>query len=429
MFDMRNVLPFRSSKLSKDILWNIMSFVVIAVSGGMLNLLIAKFYSPRELGVFNQTFALYIILTQLAVLGVHHSMVKYGAQHLKDQEVLGPIIFSAVFLTFCHASVICLCAFLLQNLVGIMFDSPVMAHSFLLIVPGVLFASINKVLIGALNGMRRMKAYAVLQALRLCLYLAWLCVLITIQWPGMLISVLLSAGEICLFLINFFYFRFAFRGMRWACAREWCHRHLEFGLKAFLGGALYEMNTRVDVLLLGIFSSDYMVGIYSFAAILVEGFVQLMFAVRATINPVLTQLYLKKNKDDLIIFIQNGKKVAYPVMVALGLLAIIAYPLILILFLPGQEMYWDAWPIFMILMFGMMFFSGYYIFSSLLAQAGFAGKQTCMIGCVVAINIVLNIILIPPYKIYGAAIATSISFIMSVFILKYMVRKALNISL
>ena len=57
--------------------------------------------------------------------------------------------------------------------------------------------------------------------------------------------------------------------------RVWLKRHIQFGARSVLGGVAVELNTRVDVLVLGLFTSEAQVGIYSFAAFFVEGFLQL----------------------------------------------------------------------------------------------------------------------------------------------------------
>ena len=52
-----------------------------------------------------------------------------------------------------------------------------------------------------------------------------------------------------------------------------------------MSGILTEVNTRVDILVLGYFHGDTLVGVYSFAAILAEGFSQLPMVVRRSIDP------------------------------------------------------------------------------------------------------------------------------------------------
>ena len=45
------------------------------------------------------------------------------------------------------------------------------------------------------------------------------------------------------------------------------------------------MNTRIDIFMLGIFLSDQLVGIYSVAALFVEGFLQIIVVLQNNFNP------------------------------------------------------------------------------------------------------------------------------------------------
>ena len=58
-------------KFSKDVLWNASSLIFLSISGLALNFLIALNYGAEFLGIFNIVFALYIVLSQFAVFGLH----------------------------------------------------------------------------------------------------------------------------------------------------------------------------------------------------------------------------------------------------------------------------------------------------------------------------------------------------------------------
>ncbi|MFC1461294.1 hypothetical protein ACFLQR_02100, partial [Verrucomicrobiota bacterium] len=56
---LRNIRGFVStaSKFQKGVLWNALSFGVMAVSGVALNVLLVAVYGAATLGVFNQVYA------------------------------------------------------------------------------------------------------------------------------------------------------------------------------------------------------------------------------------------------------------------------------------------------------------------------------------------------------------------------------------
>ena len=53
------------------------------------------------------------------------------------------------------------------------------------------------------------------------------------------------------------------------------------------GGVLLEMNSKIDIFMIGIFLSDSKVGIYSFCALFVEGF-QIFTVLQNIYNPILS---------------------------------------------------------------------------------------------------------------------------------------------
>ena len=62
-----------SSKIKTDLVFNYLSLIVLGGSGVLINLIIAKFAGIEVLGVFNQLFTLYLIVSQFTVLGVQFS--------------------------------------------------------------------------------------------------------------------------------------------------------------------------------------------------------------------------------------------------------------------------------------------------------------------------------------------------------------------
>ena len=88
----------------------------------------------------------------------------------------------------------------------------------------------------------------------------------------------LPLSEILIFfpLISYNHYNTSSFGISYI-SKSWLIEHLNFGVKGFLSGALAEVNTRVDVILLGLYTNFTIVGIYTFAATFAEGFSQISF--------------------------------------------------------------------------------------------------------------------------------------------------------
>ena len=203
---------------------------------------------------------------------------------------------------------------------------------------------------------------------------------------------------------------------------------MRFGSKSLPGGTATEMNSRIDVLMLGIFCSDKIVGVYSLAAMLAEGFDQIPSIFRVNYNPLLTKFVVQKRLGEIRSLIRGFLMKWIPFALIIGFLAILVFPLLVKIIASGPE-FSQAWVIFAILMIGIIIRSGYSVFWELPVQSGYPGYQTILIGVVALSNILLNYVFIQWWGIYGAAIATTISFVLSVFYLKLVVRKLLDIKI
>lgn len=416
------------TKFGHDVFWNVGSIIILGISGILLNILVGRFYGAEALGIFNQVFSIYILASQFAVGGMHLSVLKYISQYNNNRPVSDQIISSAFTITFISAGLTSISVFLLRHWIGTILQSPNISISLLYIIPGLVCFSLNKILFSILNGYRLMKAYAVAQALRYIFMIILLTLLILMQSPIYVLPVIFSGAEIILtVLLAFYIFRF-YSSVNPRNFDFWFRKHIQFGTKSFASGALNEINTRVDVLMLGFFTNDRMVGIYSFAAILAEGFFQLIVIIRNNINPIMTRLFFENQIDQMENMIKRGIKIFYPAIAILGLLAIIGFPFLTELIMPNRD-FMNSWFVFIILILGIILSSGYLPFNMLLIQTGHPGHYTSMVSLTVLINILLNWLLIPWLGIYGAAIATSVSIILSVMYLKIFTKRILGIKI
>lgn len=267
--------------LRSPVVWNLASFAFIAAAGLSLNLLIGRVYNASALGVFNQALSVYIVLSQFAVLGVHYSVLQKiavlsdqtpdnasdsasdtGPQAGPESQALRETLRGALLATAVLSLPLAALGALAAPAIGVLFGSPATAEAWLWLAPAVLFFSINKVLLMALNGLGRMRIFAVANSARYALVLV---VLALLWWqaarPEVLTAIFLAA-EIALVPLLILLLRRQLAGPTEAGAvRGQARAHLAFGAKSFMSGTFAELNTRVDILVLGIFLSDREVGI------------------------------------------------------------------------------------------------------------------------------------------------------------------------
>lgn len=412
-----------SDKFKKDVYWNVGSLIILSMVGVSLTVLIAHFYGAKILGIFNQTYAIYTISSQFAAGSIHLSCQRHIAEFPHNKKRCAQIISAGLIATLMTASVIVVLIFFLRNIFGNLLKSPDVSVSLIYILPGLLFFAVNKTLIAILNGFRLMKDYAIAQSLRYLLIITLLITAIILQVAGDKISFIFSGAEIILFFYLILRYQKLLR-LTWKFD-NWFRRHLIFGYKSLLGNVLVDVNTRVDVLILGYFTTDQTVGIYSFASMLAEGFYQLIVALKVNINPILANIFSHHKISELKKTILTGIRLTYSVTAVLGILGILLYPLFVRLLVPGQD-FMLSWHVFIILMVGIILCSGYLPFQMLFVQTGLPLYYTYLITITFVSNVILNLILVPRIGMNGSALATSLAILISVLFLKIFTWKKLE---
>jgi len=405
--------PFFYSRFNRDVLWNTASLAILGVSGIIINLVIMALRGPQALGIFNQVFAFYIVISQIATGGIQFSTLKHCSYKQDNMQECAVITSSALMLVAFLGIIICITLFSLRNVIGRILESPAVSLGLSFAAPGLVFFSLNKVLLMALNGLRNMRAFAVFQALRYILILTIAVAIIFLGYPESYLPLSLTLTEVILFLALMLYINLFIFHMRFPVSSKmliWFRRHISFGSRGFLSGVLIEMNTRVDVLMLAYFMSDKIVGIYSFASTFAEGFAQLNTVVRQNVDPIVGKCFSEGDIKKIHEIAYKIRQTFYPIMAMLGVALIIGFPILIWIITPKGES-WQSWGIFAILVFGIVLSSGYMPFITLTLQGGRPGNFTIMIAIAVLGNMLLNYYLIPILGVYGAAVATAFIYI------------------
>lgn len=413
------------SKLGADIAWTMSSFVVLAISGIVINVAVVTLRDAAALGAFNLAYAIYIVGSQVATFGLHYSVMRHAALLEDDPGQRGRLLFTA------SASALvlgCAAAALMgwgSGLLGELFGSVVAGESIRNAAAGLLLFPLSKVLLGFLNGLRRMKAYAALQSTRYVFIMIWVTAVSASAAPfetatyGFVVAEVVTLGGAAVYL-----------GLRGLLAQQafdwtWLKRHLQFGGKSLLMGIFAEMNSRVDVLLVGYFLSDRAVGIYSFAAMLVDGIYHVLAVVRVNLNPVLAPAVKDRSWHSITAMLRRSQRIVYPAAAALAIALVAAFWLITTTLVPEKGLQ-EGIVSLIILTSALTLISAYVPFDNLLMVSGRPGYQAVQQLCVVLANVVLCLLLTPAYGIAGAATSTAASYLTGIVVLMLLVRRELG---
>jgi O-antigen/teichoic acid export membrane protein len=339
------------------------------------------------------------------------------------------IVIAALIVSTVISLLVISIGYMLKDLPARILKSEPVGAGYLSVLPGLLFFSWNKVLLSYHNGCRRMKAFAVFNFLRYAAILAGLIIFIFLHLQVDLLPIILSGAECLLFLSVITYsFPFLKGPIHLKRLKVWIRTQYYFGNKALLGNFLLDVNTKVDVFILGIFLSDSSVGIYSFASTFAEGFMQLPVLLRNNINPILAKLSVKGNVELTQKVVQNSKAKFLKLIGAVGIIAILLFPLVFVVFALENHRF-DIWLIFSILVLFVSISSGYQPFLMLFNQFGHPWQQTKFIIVLFLSNVFLVLMLVPVMGIYGAALGTGLSFMVQIAYQKWACKQILNFNI
>jgi O-antigen/teichoic acid export membrane protein len=209
--------------------------------------------------------------------------------------------------------------------------------------------------------------------------------------------------------------------------------HLVYGAKSVVSGMLLELNSRVDVLMIGRFLGDARVGIYAFASTLAEGFFQLLVVLQHNYNPLIARSLAEgaghpgPAREQFRAMVRRGKRTTYAWMTLAAALSVAGYPLYVLLV--GRPEFWESWLSFAVLVAGMWLVSGYMPFAQTLLMANRPGWHTAVMVGSVAANVGFNWLLIPPLDIAGAAVGTGLALVVSALLLVGFVQRQVGVRL
>jgi O-antigen/teichoic acid export membrane protein len=193
-------------------------------------------------------------------------------------------------------------------------------------------------------------------------------------------------------------------------------------VRGVLATLAVELNTKLDVWMLGVFLADKgAVGIYALAAAINEGVMQLAAIVQNNFDPLLARLYAERDLAELHAMIRRSRRWFVPALAGVCAVAAAMFPLIIPRLL-GDPGFIDGAIPFAILMAGIALASPYLPFAHLLLMAKRPGWHTVLLVVAIAINIAGSLVLIPRLGPSGAAISMASTVVISALLLRGLAR-------
>ena len=395
-------------RMTRDVLWNFGALAVLAATGLLLNILVGTRWSPDALGVFNQGLAAYVLASMLASVGINNSVLRALGEQGEDRRRSGTVVVAALLPAAALAVVVCAAFWFARHAVAEQLDSPGVATAMAACTPGLFCFALNKQLMAAVNGWRRMRTFALLTALRYLLLLAGLWWAARDAWdPHALMGIFSVSEAVLLVVAGAETARHCDRPDLAALAAQ-TKEHLSFGLRSAAAAVLLELNAKVDIWMLGIWLSDAKVGFYTWAAMFAEGFWQVVVVLQNNVNPLLAKHLAAGDKPAVEALARGLRWKSFALIAGLGLVSLPVYGLF-VARLGGSLGFEESIVPYRLLVAGVAAAAAWAPMGQLLLMANMPLRHSLLMAASVAINVVLNALFIPRLGLEGAALATATS--------------------
>lgn len=402
-----------------------------AVIAFVSQVVLARFMGAYEYGIFVMVWIAMIVLGNLSCLGFHTAIIRFLPQYREsaDLERLNGILISSRIFVLLSSTVAALITIAVVYFGASYFDS----HYILPFIVGA-FALPMIALGDMLDGTARANSWPVralaptylLRPLFILVLMvgAWLAGYPVNGVTGLVCGVIASYSST---LIQYLIItRDLGRQYQRTVPRIEMRQWVLVALPIFLVESFFALLVHADVFMVGIMMNPESVGIYYATAKTLSLVHFVFFAVKAGVANLFATRMDDDDKTALRILARRSATWTFWPSLVMGIAVLAAGPLLLSMF---GSAFQEGYPVLFIMVAGVVLRASIGPAESLLNMSGNQNICAIVFGGVLAANIVMNLILIPQYGIYGAAAATAIATVFETIALFYLVRARIGVSM
>ena len=413
------------TRLRRDVAWNLVPVALLGVVGLGMNFAIARWWGAAALAIFNLVTITYFVLAVVGACGLQYAVLRAVAERPDDRDHVASAVVGALVPNLGLAAAATAIFLALRGPLAHLHGSAEVAEGIAWAAPGLFAFSITKVLFCVVNGLRRMRAFAIYTSLRYLAIAAGLVVAHAMAWPP---AVVWSVTELTMLVILAVELVCTVSLARAAGWRPWVRRHLSYGGRGVVSTLGYELHTKLDVWMLGAAGiAKATVGVYALGAALAEGATQLSVAVANNLNPIVAGELAAGKPREVDALARRTRRWFVPAFAGACVLGAAIYPLA-IPRLVGAE-FAAGTVAFAILMLGLALASPWMPFSQVLLMANRPGWHTVLIVTVVTLNLAAQLVLIPLFGIRGAASAMAFAQVSSALLVRWLAKVRVGVQL
>ena len=398
----------REEKLFKETFWSFATKGTTFLLYFLINVYLARTLGVEKFGTWSFFFSIFTIILLFSHFGINASAKKYIAQYNKTRY-LNNVLKSSVKLRLVFSLAFVILILLIHEPLAVLVGRSDFVPLFLFSIPLVLFSGLAEFLKSVFIGLHRIKYTFIINSLEYGLKL--LLVIFSLTFSLELLNIV-NSFSIATFITSLLGFYFLYKHFYLKNSinekRDFMKEIFGYSIPLFFISIGFLIATEVDVLMLGLLSTNIEIGTYAVAKQIIIKLPHISLAIAMGTMPVFAKL-TENNREKLKkLFFKLLKINALIFSIIVGGILSFSWYFIPLIF--GIEYRASVLPLRILTVY-LLCFSFSIFLGSFLDYQGLAKKRAINLFIATILNITLNFILIPHFGAVGAATATSVSYL------------------
>lgn len=412
----------------KDASWAFASLAIAAGVQFILRIFLARYFGAGDLGLYTLAFTFYSFGLIFSGFGIDGGVRKYVAENVDDSNRVNILMKSGIFLSFFTGCIMGFILFIASPYISnYFFKMPELTILLRIVSCTFPFIAVEKTTLGFLNGLRRMKLFALINIFQNILVIALTLAFALAGFDLKYAVISLALPVVLMSILSLLLVRRSLSWLKIIESSGAIKTLVAFGFYVVLANSMGTLQIYVDSTMIGYFMTNVDVGIFAVAKTIIPALLMPSQAVQSITTPIIAGHWGKNEIESIGNLINRSMKYAafYAILIAF-VIGFLSQDLIKLLF--GQDFISASLPL-QILLVGS-------VASAILSPIGGALSSTAYVkiifmlsGITVILNIILNILLIPHFGITGAAVASSICMVLGTLIQLYAIHRLLEIKI
>jgi O-antigen/teichoic acid export membrane protein len=407
--------------------------ILASIVGYATRAILARGLEPSQYGLFYSAYSLIMFLLLFTNIGFPSALVKYVSE-FKAKKEYGKVKFTILLTSITRiiiTLVVAIILFILSNILAKYYFKNNLASSVIIIFSVIIIVmTLNRILENTFNSIQNNLFMGLVD---FCIKFFLLIFIIIFIFSGFAKNALLPTYALLIAVILAFIVfivpsikQTKILKVKAEKSKKLVKKLFVFASASFLTSLSYMVISHVDTIMLTSFRSLEEVGIYNVVLPTVTLISLVGVSIGKVFFPMASELWTHKLKDKLRIGFELLRKYTLIIVTPLSLV-MLTFPKTLINLLFGSN-YTSGYLAMQILALGVIFSTIAIVSNSLLKGIGKPKEVTKILLTAALFNIITNALLIPLLGIVGAAITTTLSFLIMMLMSSIKIKKFVKIS-